>query len=320
MALLLDKKQPLSTKGGILSIDELSRHAVDIAKEHKVDTDYNDILLIRLKENFKNITSIYKELAEKSRGSSNLCPPSEWLLDNYYIIEEQYKSLLNQLDKDFFKELLYLKNSLFKKLPRIFAVCYELVCHTDGRLDMENLITFIESYQKINPLTMYELWCLEPMLKISLIEYINSICIKLDTIQKTWNLVEEFNYMDTKEILDSISNHLKNMECIDYHFLERVLIFVKKTNKPTEEIMHLINDKLFEYNSSIDEVLHHEHQEQAKLQISIGNAITSLRFVISLNFKDLFEELSYVEKILSQDPSLYYQKQDFETKNYYRQK
>ncbi|MCX7950470.1 MAG: glycosyl transferase [Clostridiales bacterium] len=320
MALYLDKKQPLSTKGGILSLDELSKHAVDVAKEHKVDDNFNDILLSRLNENFKNITDVYKGLADKSKKEALLCPPSEWLLDNYYIIEEQYKVLVNQLNKDVFKELLYLKNSLFKGMPRIFAVCYELVCHTDGRLDRDNLLTFIESYQKVTPLTMFELWSLEPMLKISLIEYLNTICLKLSHVQDTWDTVNNFYDMDINDIISAVDKKLKSMESIDYHYIERVLLFVKKTTKPVDELMDLINDKLFEYDFTIDDVIHHEHQEQAKLQVSIGNAITSLRFVISLNFEDLFEELSYVERILRQDPSNFYSKQDFETRNYYRKK
>ncbi|CDF58408.1 Cyclic beta-1,2-glucan synthase [Thermobrachium celere DSM 8682] len=320
MALHLNTNHPFSIKGGTLSADELSRHAIDIAKEHKVSTNYNTILLNRLNNNFESITDIYKFFHEKHNQNTPLCPASEWLLDNYYIIEEQHKILLNQLDKSFFKQLLYLKNSIFKDLPRIFAVCYELVSHSDGRIDRDNLINFIESYQKVTPLTMQELWSLEPMLKISLLEYISSICLKIYNIQNIWDKVFEFNNLTTDEIIDNVSEHLKNMESIDYHFLERVLIYTKKTSQPTEKILEIINDKLFEYNITIDEVLHHEHQEQAKLQIAIGNAITSLRFVISLNFEDLFEELSYVEKILRQDPSEFYIKQDFESRSYYRQK
>ncbi|WDC83704.1 hypothetical protein PL321_14170 [Caloramator sp. mosi_1] len=320
MALYLDKTQPLSTKGGTLSSDELNRHATDIAKEHKITANHNDILLTRLNNNFKNITDVYKYFYEKSNNNVPICSASEWLLDNYYIIEEQYKILTHQLDKNFFKQLMYLKNSIFKGLPRIFAVCYELISHTDGRLDKENLTAFIESYQKVAPLTMQELWCLEPILKLSLLEYISSLCIKLYTIQNTWDKVLSFNNLDGDEIAKIVQEHLENMESIDYHFLERVFVYIKKSNKTYENIMNIINDKLFEYDITVDDVIHHEHQEQAKLQMSIGNSISSLRFVIALNFEDLFEELSYVERILRQDPSGFYSKQDFETRSYYRKK
>ncbi|GFR34803.1 hypothetical protein TCEA9_06150 [Thermobrachium celere] len=228
MALHLNTNHPFSIKGGTLSADELSRHAIDIAKEHKVSTNYNTILLNRLNNNFESITDIYKFFHEKHNQNTPLCPASEWLLDNYYIIEEQHKILLNQLDKSFFKQLLYLKNSIFKDLPRIFAVCYELVSHSDGRIDRDNLINFIESYQKVTPLTMQELWSLEPMLKLSLLEYISSICLKIYNIQNIWDKVFEFNNLTTDEIIDNVSEHLKNMESIDYHFLERVLIYTKK--------------------------------------------------------------------------------------------
>ena len=46
----------------------------------------------------------------------------------------------------------------------------------------------------------------------------------------------------------------------------------------------------------LDEMLQKEHQYRAKYQISIGNAITSLKFLQSIKWEDIFEELSFLEK------------------------
>ena len=61
-----------------------------------------------------------------------------------------------------------------------------------------------------------------------------------------------------------------------------------------------------------------EHQKQASFQISMGNSITGIREIAALNWKESFEKLSYVEKILRQDPLHIYENMDFQSRDYYR--
>ena len=49
----------------------------------------------------------------------------------------------------------------------------------------------------------------------------------------------------------------------------------------------------------------------------MGNDIISFKYVSSLNWADLFESLSYVERILRQDPEEMYSKMDSHSRGYY---
>ena len=46
----------------------------------------------------------------------------------------------------------------------------ELLRHTDSRLDLPQLTLFLNSYQRVAPLTLGELWAWPSMLKLALIE------------------------------------------------------------------------------------------------------------------------------------------------------
>src|SRR5213075_161426 len=53
---------------------------------------------------------------------------------------------------------------------RIYAVAVELVRHSDSRLERQQLTHFLNSYQRVAPLTIGELWAWPSMLKLALIE------------------------------------------------------------------------------------------------------------------------------------------------------
>ena len=62
----------------------------------------------------------------------------------------------------------------------------------------------------------------------------------------------------------------------------------------------------------------HRQPRQATNHIAIGNSITSLRFLTSIDWKDFVESLSRVENILREDPAGIYPKMDFATRDRYR--
>src|SRR5262249_28680325 len=62
-----------------------------------------------------------------------------------------------------------------------------------------------------------------------------------------------------------------------------------------------------------------ENQRQATDQVSVGNAITSLRLLSALDWKVFFEQTSLVEPVLRQDPAGIYALQDFATRDRFRQ-
>ncbi|HSW84828.1 MAG TPA: cyclic beta 1-2 glucan synthetase, partial [Usitatibacter sp.] len=75
---------------------------------------------------------------------------------------------------------------------------------------------------------------------------------------------------------------------------------------------------LSESGLSIEQLVQHEAQEQAGVQVSIGNTIGSLRFLAATDWRDFFESASGVEKKLREDPGGLYGRMDFATRDSYR--
>ena len=70
----------------------------------------------------------------------------------------------------------------------------------------------------------------------------------------------------------------------------------------------------------ISEVIKKEHFDIAVKKVSMGNAITSIKNIQRINFIDIFENINQVDDILKQDPANVYDKMDYKTKIYYRNK
>ena len=313
----------------LLNTDELKRHAKDTAEYHLRSIEYcrkhklqgnikgMNCLLKRLDDNYTYIFSVYKDLCKYSSSDIPLCPASIWLLDNFYIIEEQYRGI-KILNKKNYRNSIILNNGYLKGYPRIFAVALELISHTSGRLDKSTIIEFVNSYQTISVLNMFEIWNMSLVLKIALIEYLRFVCETIDNIQHDWIEVEKLKSKSNAEIEEYIKVSIASMETPRTSYIEHLLKFLRIENIDEKPIIEIIKAKLVLFDTSIEQVISHDHQKQSQIQNTIGNLITSLRFLISADWNEVFEQLSYVEKILNNDPSGIYSKQDFETRDYYR--
>ncbi len=70
---------------------------------------------------------------------------------------------------------------------------------------------------------------------------------------------------------------------------------------------------------NVAEVVRRENQRQAVNQVSVGNCVTSLRLLGALDWAAFFERTNLVDPVLRQDPAGAYAKQDFATRDRYRQ-
>jgi hypothetical protein len=79
-----------------------------------------------------------------------------------------------------------------------------------------------------------------------------------------------------------------------------------------------IEHRVAEQGLTIERLVQAEGQGQAADQVSIGNSITSLRFLSSTDWRDFVESQSVVERILCTDPAQVYAGMDFVTRDHYR--
>ncbi|CCJ33635.1 GH36-type glycosyl hydrolase domain-containing protein [Caloramator australicus] len=310
----------IETKDAILNSDELIQHAKDIARGHIISKIKRglDILSPRLIDNYKYITNTYLKINEAAKVRKSLPSGSDWLLDNFYIIEDSYKNVIRNIKSKTYKELEIIDKGYFKDFPRIFILAVELISHTDGRIDRDILIDFLNSYQKVHHLSMSEVWSLPLALSVALLEKIRNLCEKLNSVHSEWEKSEKIIELDDYEkIIEFLSKELEDKKFTS-SFIEHLLEVLKNKDMYYDPILDFVKSKLSDENISIDNLINIEHQEQAQLAVSFGNSINSLRLINALDWNEIFEEICVVDKILEKDK--FFKLQDKETRDYYRHK
>src|SRR5690606_15932166 len=144
----------------------------------------SDKLLERVDKKGKAVLQATKRRVESLRTGQSITPGAEWLLDNFYLIEEQIVIAKKHLPKGYSEGLPYLATGSSAGLPRVYDIVLEIISHSDGRVDVKSLSSFIAAYQSVKVLALGELWAIPIMLRLGVIENLRRVSerIALDMI------------------------------------------------------------------------------------------------------------------------------------------
>ena len=171
-----DERLPLRSE--IFTRDKLVLHAAALAKRHVlVYNQVSEQLLKRLAENENILLEVYALLTETIKKNNRIAPAAEWLLDNFYLIEEQIYTGKKHLPKGYSKALPRLLKGDSADLPRVYDMAVEIISHSDGHIDINSLTDFVNSYQTVSFLKIGELWAIPIMLRLALIENLRSLSV-----------------------------------------------------------------------------------------------------------------------------------------------
>ena len=89
----------LNITGVVLEEYQLEKYLEQLASDQilKENSDKNTYPIYRMKENFEIISEVYHLLNEHIKLQIPIHPAGEWILDNYYIIEETVKWIEKEL-------------------------------------------------------------------------------------------------------------------------------------------------------------------------------------------------------------------------------
>src|SRR5689334_13993228 len=91
-----------------------------------------DQLLPRLAENEVILRRVFEQLTEAVAAGRHVTPASEWLLDNFYLIEEQVRTARRHLPRHYSRELPRLARGPLQGFPRVYDLALETIAHGDG--------------------------------------------------------------------------------------------------------------------------------------------------------------------------------------------
>src|SRR5262245_20185379 len=156
----------------LFSVERLEQHGESLAVAQRVSRSprAGHALAPRVRENGRVLLHCYRTLAEASREKGAIAPAAEWLVDNYYIVDEQLRDIRDHLPRGFYRELPKLAEGHLEGYPRVLGLAWAFVAHTDSRFDPEVLRRFVQAYQRVEPLLIGELWAVAITLRIVLVE------------------------------------------------------------------------------------------------------------------------------------------------------
>ncbi|HAT09571.1 MAG TPA: hypothetical protein DCS97_03025, partial [Planctomycetes bacterium] len=164
----------------LFSSEQLQRHARELAGWHEVDRRPDGhALLRRLEDNAEVLSQAHELVREGVAAHRRIAPAAEWLLDNYYLVEDQIRTTRRHLPRGYSRLLPRLANGPHIGLPRVYSLAIELISHTDGRVDLADLNRFTVSYQSVAALTLGELWAIPIMLRLALTENLRRVAVRI---------------------------------------------------------------------------------------------------------------------------------------------
>jgi cyclic beta-1,2-glucan synthetase len=292
----------------------LEQHARELAKDLASATTQepeDPTFFARFAANAASLRAANAAISQGVQTGERLATDAEWLVDNFYIVEEQLREIEDDLPGPFYREL----PKTAAGAARVQSLAIELISHTDSELDEETILRFIRAFQSETPLTMGEVWALPIMLRLVLVENLQRIAAHM--LARRECLAQARRLVDLWEREGRVSLDLPEI----LHCGSLVVCLVEQLQGARPELAERRKELercLEQHQVTAHQVIHAEHQRQAADQVSIGNVITSMRLISALDWVAFFENTNLTERILRTDPADIYGRMDFESRDRYR--
>lgn len=315
----------------VFSVERLEAYAPHLAKTFKVSPvpKRARYILPKLNKNGRLLLDAYLKLTEAFRDKEAVSPAAEWFVDNFHIVEEQLREIKQDLPTNYYDELPKLSTGELQGYPRVYGIALAIIAHTDSRLDAESLKRFIRAYQEVSPLTIGELWATAITLRIALVEHLTPLALRIVSAREKRNEADEFAdsllhlaalpQTTPNEIVKLFTMRVGHPATFNRAFIVQLTQRLRDQDPDMFQAFDWLEKQLAShYHTQIQTVVQLEHNRQATAQVTVGNIITSMRFLSALDWRDFIESVSLVDPILNKDPAGAYSQMDFTTRDRYR--
>jgi cyclic beta-1,2-glucan synthetase len=303
----------------LLSIERLQERALALAASFTIDPNPRRrarTIFSRFDDNARVLRAAYRTLAEDLRTGQFVTAAGEWLLDNFYLVTSEIRDIHQHLPGAYYRQLPTLASREQSGQTRIYAMAVELVRHSDSRIDRQQLAVFVNSYQQVAPLTIGELWAWPSMLKLALIENLRRLAAETLESRRARLVADAYVARVERDAADA-ARPLPS--ALDIASVVQLLHRVREYGLRLSSIRTAIEERLAAQETTAEAAIRGEHQRQAADQVSVANAITSLRLCSALDWRQYVESVSLVEQVLQRDPAGAYARMDFLSRDRQRQ-
>ena len=311
----------------IYTPDQLEAHAARIAGTHRLTANprRGRPLLPRLDDSAARLDEIYQFLSRAAHRDPDPVGAEDWLRDNHHVVQDQVREIRQHLPRRYYLELPKLAGGSLRGYPRIYLLARELIAHTAGRIDLDTAADFARAYQRTSELSIGETWAIPLMLRLALIEELRRLADGVAAARRSRDKAREWAAGMTADaavrdrtIRRLLADARDELGRLPAAFVVELLQWLRDQPVTAAGTWQALTHALEEQDDSAEEMLRTEHQREASDQLAIGNVITSMRLLSSIDWTAFFERVSVVELVLREDPSGHYPLMDFPTRDRYR--
>ena len=314
----------------LFSGEQIAAHGARLARTHVLsDAQLPDRLLARLADNERVLVGVAKQLAVAADADRRYTPAAEWLLDNFYLIEEEIRTARRHLPRGYSRKLprlaLTAANGGGAGLPRVYDLALQAIAHGDGQVGRGTLTRFVAAYQSVQPLLIGELWAFPIMLRLALIENLRRVAVRVEVAHVergtagAWaDSMVAVAESSPSDLILVIADMARSGPPLTNAFVAEFARRLQGRGAALMLALQWIEQRLGEGGQTIEQLVQLEARQQAANQVSVSNSIGSLRLLGAMNWPEFVESLSSVEQALRRDPDGVYAAMDFHTRDQYR--
>ncbi len=305
----------------LFSSERLEEHAASLAAAQHVTRrrSARRSLVARLKDNESALLTAYRAIGAAVGEGRPITPAAEWLLDNYHLVEEQIREIRADLPPGFYRQLPKLVDGPFAGFPRVFGLAWACVAHSDSRFDPDSLRLFVRAYQRVQPLTIGELWAVAITLRIVLVEnlrraaarIVSSRAARQDADAAADRLLGVNGYAAEPDALSR-----RGSSSFPPAFVVQLVLRLRDQDPNTTPARQWLDERLNSQGTTADEIVQEEHQRQGTSNVTVRNIITSMRLLSDVDWPEFFESVSLVDELLRSKSG--FAAMDFASRDLYR--
>jgi cyclic beta-1,2-glucan synthetase len=317
--LLPNLEEPIRAE--LFSLERLEQHAESLAAAQTItgEAKRGRPLIPRVMDNGRVLLESYRSIARAIRDEHTITPAAEWLVDNFHIVDEQLREIRDDLPPGYYRMLPKLASGHLEGYPRVFGVAWAFVAHTDSRFDPEALRRFVAAYQRVQPLSIGELWAVAITLRVVLVEnlrrmadrIVSSRVARREADALADSLLGPGGESEIRPALDQLEK-----APLAAAFAVQLVQRLRDLDPKVGPVLLWLDQRLAAAGTHADEIVRAEHQEQGAMSVSVRNIITSMRLISEFDWQDFFESVSLVDEVLRN--GTHFAEMDFSTRDDYR--
>lgn len=308
----------------LFSVERLESHAETLATSQQVSKKPRRVqaLTVRLTENAAVLLQAFRISSAEVEAGRPVVPAAEWLLDNYHVVEQHIREIRDHLPAHFYRQLPKLETGPFAGYPRVFGIAWAYVAHTDSHFDPVILQRFLAAYQKVQPLTIGELWALSLTLRIVLVENLRRLADQISkglaeraeadalALLLTQNVTPHGLNQSSHQALAHLSLPLSEV------FAAQLAKRLRDAQCDQNPALDWLAAQLAAQDSTIEHVVQQSQQRLGASNLTVRNVMMSMQRISAIDWAQLFEQVSLVDRTFTQQAN--YTLMDFASRNMYR--